>query len=287
MKTSSFLSAVSFCIVIPLVACGSQHMKKNNVEQTQGKPTTELTDTGKVSVDGDKHVASVFDGEWIIKSVGNTKINREEGYPYINFVNADKSFYASNGCNVLNGSFTVDTKAHTVTFMNVLSTLRYCADTPWDTEINGVLGDGIPVKYEYRMEDGQAFLYFLNNENERAMTLTKPGLDFLNGNWRVLSIDGEEFEDSDMTIFFDVEERKVHGNTGCNSFNGEIYIDPQNKQTFSLSNMAVTMRMCPNIEQQSKYLVALEQACSAAAERDGKVKLVNAGGKTVIVLVKK
>ena len=286
MKLNIF-PALCLALVLPISACGSQHFKKNQVDKTQGQPTTALTDNPETAGKAAKHVTSVFDGEWIIKRVGDVNIEREEDYPYINFAANENNFYASNGCNVLNGAFTVDTANKTVTFHNVISTLRYCADTPWDTQINAALGDGVPVKYEYKMENGEARLYFLNNAGERVLSLAKPGLDFLNGNWRVDSIEGEKFEDSDMTIFFDIEERKVHGDTGCNSFNGTIYVDPQNKQSFSLQNMAVTMRMCPNIENQSKFLVALEQACTASAGQNGSVNLVNASGKTVLVLVKK
>lgn len=282
---NSILALLSLSVLIPLTACGSQGVKKSNVEQTQGQATTELTD--RVLSGTHKHVAQVFDGEWVIKSVGNTKIDREENYPYINFVLSDHNFYASNGCNVLNGSFEVDVQKHTVTFRNVISTMRYCADVPWDSEINAALAEGVPVRYEYEMVDGQAYLYLLDGAGNRVMTMAKPGLDFLNGNWRVKSIGDEQFDDSEMSIFFDVEERTVHGNTGCNSFNGTIYVDPQNKQSFSLQNMAVTMRMCPNIEQQSKFLVALEQTMGAKANSDGSVNLINADGKTVMVLVKK
>lgn len=226
-----------------------------------------------------------FAGEWVIESVGDTRIVREEDYPYITFVPSDDSFFASNGCNILNGSFTVG--KNNVTFHNVLATMKYCADTPFDTQINQVIADEKPWIYKYEVVNGEPFLYLSDAQGKRVMTLHKAGLDFLNGNWQVTDIRGEKFDNSEMSIFFDVEARKVHGSTGCNSFNGEIFVDPQNVRTLSLTNMAVTMRMCPNIAQQSKFLVGLEETTGARLNGDGTVSLVNADGQSVMILQKK
>lgn len=229
--------------------------------------------------------AAQLAGEWVIKSVGDTQIDRDEDYPYIHFVPAEGSFYASNGCNVLNGSFTM--KGNVVTFHNVLVTMRYCPDTPFDTQINGVLADDKPVTCNFETVDGLPYLYLSDSHGRRLMTLHKAGLDFLNGDWQVKEINGQKFDNSEMSIFFDVEERKVHGNTGCNSFNGDIYVDPLNSRQLSLSNMAVTMRMCPNMAQQSMFLVALEVTNGVRQGHDGEVYLVDASGNTVITLVPK
>lgn len=225
---------------------------------------------------------SVLSGEWIIKKVGTTVIDREEDYPYINLVFDDNSFYASNGCNVLNGSFSIDGSC--LTFHNVLATMRYCPDTPFDTEINAVIADEKTLNIRLEVNDGMEIMYFTDSHGRELMLLQKPGLDFLNGNWQVTSIEGEGYDNSEMTIFFDIEERRVHGNTGCNSFNGDLIIDPQNPLQFSLSNMAVTMRLCPNIEQQSKFLVALERTSGAALVNKDAVNLTDSEGNILITL---
>lgn len=285
MKKNLFLVAVTCSVLLPVTACGTQHFKKSNVEQTQAQPVTSVTEAkGAVT---EKSAQKIFDGEWVITSVGDTKINREEDYPYINFDAEENKFYGSNGCNVLNGQFTYDIKNKTISFLNVIATMRYCADTPWDTKINAALGEGTPIRFEYEVVDGEPLLYLLGKGGARALTMHKSGLDFMNGNWVVRAIKDEKFTDGDMTIFFDMEERKVHGNTGCNSFNGEIYVDPQDKRVFSLSNIAVTLSMCPNMERQSKFLVALEQTNGAKLGKNGTIYLTNADGKAIVELQKK
>lgn len=227
-----------------------------------------------------------IDGEWIIDRVGSNTITREEDYPYIHFVPEEDAFYASNGCNVLNGVYTI-TDRNTINFLNVISTLRMCPDMNFTTEINQVLSSEKPVKAVIKRDNGIDYLYLDSMEGKNLMRLHKPGLDFLNGNWKVSEINGEKVNDNgdEMTIFFDIAERKVHGNTGCNNFNGNIYIDPVNSQRLSLSDMAVTMRMCPNLDAQRKFLVALEVATSV--KKDGKhtVILKDAKGREVLKLV--
>lgn len=281
MNKNLILSTVSLTVLIPMTACasnifrnhGSKKEKQPEVVEAQQAPVTESI------------APSLLCGEWVIKQVGDIRIERDENYPYINFVPEENSFYASNGCNVLNGVYTID--GDVITFHNVLATMKYCADTPFDTQINAVIADEKPVRYTYSVSDGEPLLNFVNAAGQTVMSLHKAGLDFLNGNWRVTSIRGEKFDDSEMSIFFDVEERKVHGNTGCNSFNGDIFVDPQNAGKISLSNMAVTMRMCPDIEQQSKFLVALEETTGAKLMSDGTVGLLGANEQPLIILVRK
>lgn len=281
MKTISFRLA-TVALLLPLFACGTQSNKVVMTETPAVQPaeTSQPVSTPKTV---DKQDLAKLDGEWIIESVGKTQINREENYPYINFVNSDNSFYASNGCNTLNGAFTIE-KSHKIVFHNVLSTMRLCPDAPFEAEINAVIADEKPAGLKFEQRDGHQYLYLLDNSGNKLMTLRKPGFAFLNGNWQVTAIGAEKFENSEMKIFFDVAERKVHGNTGCNSFNGEIFVDPQNASAFSLSNMAVTMRMCPNIDQQSKFLVALEQTTGAKRGSNGVVYLTDHDGKNVVTL---
>lgn len=280
MNKNFLFIAFSAAMLIPTTACGTQLFKKKTVKDTQAKTIENVAPTrNNVPVED---TAALLAGEWIIEQVGETRIDRDEDYPYITFSPKDDAFYGSNGCNVINGVYTVDGPG-VITFHNIITTMRYCADVPFDRQINGVLSENGTVNFVYEVKDGEPFLYFEAGGN-RVMTLHKPGLDFLNGDWQVTEINGEKFEDSDMRIFFDVEERKVHGNTGCNSFNGEIFVDPQNKRTISLSNMAVTMRMCPNIEQQSKFLVALEQTTGAKVGGKDTVYLTDAKGEHIMTL---
>ena len=50
----------------------------------------------------------VLNGEWIIVSAGGKSIETIDEMPYLTFEKSTGKFYASNGCNVLNGTFTLD-----------------------------------------------------------------------------------------------------------------------------------------------------------------------------------
>ena len=70
----------------------------------------------------------------------------------------------------------------------------------------------------------------------------------LNGTWELNFITGEDFAFDELypqkkpTLSFDLRNKKVSGNTGCNSFNGPVTIEG-NKISFKLP-MAMTRMMC-------------------------------------------
>lgn len=275
-KSIFFIVAAAMVLMTPCAQArilGKKAKPKANVElpAVKEEPSIDIT--------------PILEGEWTIKSVGITDIVREENVPYITFVNADNAFYANNGCNVLNGVFTIE-NGDKITFHNVLSTMKYCPDTPFDTQINEVLADANTVKVDVDRLGGETYLYLNNSLGHRVMTLRRHSLSFLNGNWRVTEINGEKFDDDEMTIFFDIAEKKIHGNTGCNFFNGDIYIDPVVPNAINFSAMGVTRRACPKGDQERKLLVALEETTVGLDGKDGKALLTDTRGQSVVKLVK-
>ena len=110
-------------------------------------------------------------------------------------------------------------------------------------------------------------------------------MEFLNGNWQVTSIDGNPVENDECTVFFDISELKIHGNTGCNFFNGKIYIDPARTNSIDFSDMGTTRVACPNAAQESAMLVALESTTTARSGRDGRVAvLLDSEGNELMTL---
>ncbi len=117
------------------------------------------------------------------------------------------------------------------------------------------------------------------------MTLRRHNMEFLNGNWRVTAIDGRAIDDEEANIFIDIAELKVHGNTGCNYFNGDLYIDPQRSNAIDFSDMGVTRMACPKGDQERQMLVALEETKTAiAGDREDTVLLLDKAGKAVLTL---
>lgn len=224
-------------------------------------------------------------GEWTIVKAGKTSVPFEEEMPYLIFNEKQWEFYASNGCNILNGTF-VYTGEKNIRFESVLSTMKYCPDVPYEAEINTVLSDDNTVTAKIEQSGRETYLNLLNADGQTVLRLRRHNLDFLNGQWNVRKIGNSDVSDAGVSIFFDVPELKVHGNSGCNYFNGALEIDPYRTSSISFKNMAVTMRACPNLDIETKFLVALEQVSQVKNSGSNQVYLVDRQGHTVLTLIK-
>lgn len=222
-------------------------------------------------------------GEWTIVQVGSTSIDRDEDMPYINFVPETGQFYANNGCNTLNGSYTVSSD-DVLQFYGVLSTMKYCADVKFDTEINMIITDNKPSKFTCTTVGSESFIDILDAQGRSVMKLRRGDLSFLNGHWEVKSISGLEKLEAPADIFFDVAELKLHGNTGCNYFNGDMYLDHRRSNAVDFSNMGITRMACPYTAQETAMLVALEQTASVINGGCDQVMLLDADGKQLMTL---
>lgn len=228
--------------------------------------------------------ARIVGGEWTIVQVGATTIDRDDHMPYVVFVPADGSFYANNGCNTLNGTYSV--AEDMITFHNVLSTMRYCPDVTFDHEINAVLADEVATRVKISENGSETILEFVNSSGKALMRLRRGNLEFLNGQWDIKSVAGLSELKEGATVFFDLTDLKLHGNTGCNFINGEIYLDHRIPNAVDFSNILTTLRMCPYPEQQSAILIALEETHSAISDGADKVVLLNDEGKILMELTK-
>lgn len=245
---------------------------------TDNKGTTQRQQGGKVTPTAVNDEALA--GEWTIVGVGKTSITDREEMPYITF--DDGKIYASNGCNVLNGGYALNNGR--LSFSQMASTMRYCPDVPFEHDINVVIADGTSYPVRIERVGHESYLYLLDGAGRKLMTARRHNMGFLNGQWLVTSIDGNPVDDEECNIFFDIAEGKVHGNTGCNYFNGDIYINSDRSNALELSNMGVTRMACPKTAQETAMLVALEQTASAIQGSDHQVMLLDKNGKKLITL---
>lgn len=228
-------------------------------------------------------LAASLEGEWQIIQVGTHVIDRDEDMPYIVFEPATASFYANNGCNTLNGMFTLDGR-DVITFHNVLSTMRLCQDTTFDNEINVIISDNAETALKMSTIGKETYVDFVTPSGKIIMRLRRGNLDFLNGNWEVESISGLSKLEVPADIFFDLGELKLHGNTGCNYVNGTIYLDHRRSNAVDFSNMITTRMACPYNDQQTAMLVALEQTESAISDGADRVMFLDANGRNLMTL---
>lgn len=256
--------------------------KENKPKKDKNTATTKPEASDKKSKK--QPIGDELAGEWLVTSVGETEIEGEDDMPYINFDTANKLLYLYNGCNYSNGSYTLS-ESNELTIGLLTSTARYCANLGYDILISGVISDDATLTAEIKRIGQESYLYLRSNRGKTLMTLRRHNMEFLNGKWYVASIEGNTIDDEEANIFIDIHELKIHGNTGCNYFNGTIYIDPSRSNAIDFSNMALTRMACPKSAQETAMMVALEQTASAIAGRhEATVLFLDKDGRQLMTL---
>ena len=246
-----------------------------------GKPVQNKPAKGTASPSTDVTLEKIS-GEWQIVKVGKKDIPVIDEMPYVNFEIPSGRFYGSNGCNILNGSFNVDNT--TISFNGVISTLKMCQDVEYQYDINAVIGDGKSYQVEATVEGGVNYIYLNDARGHHAITLRRSDMSFLNGQWKITRLGDKDIDNEEMNIFIDMPEHKVHGNTGCNYFNGKLYTSPNEAFSLSFGQMGVTRMACPDNNMETAMLLALEQTTNARPGRNGSAVLYDRNGNTLIVL---
>lgn len=223
-----------------------------------------------------------LDGEWNIDNVNGQKVTGEER-PFITFDLSQGRIYGNNGCNIVNAD-AVTGKGNKLQFTGMMSTQKYCANAPFEHLINTTLDQ--VRSYKISRYGHEYYLDLFNDRGHLIMVLRKHNMDFLNGAWRVTAINGEPNSNEGVQFVFDLPEKKIHGNAGCNIINGEITIDPDVTNSVQFSNIASTRMMCPDIATETAVLVALEETEKAFAKSDDTVTFVNHSGKPVLQLIR-
>ena len=250
---------------------------KNKKDKKGAEPSASATKNVKPTQD------ELCGGQWTIASVGDVTIEAEDDAPYVAFDRGGR-FYASDGCNIINGDYALRSDG-TLALSNTLSTMKFCPDVEYSSAVAAILNGSTCITTDCRRIGQETYLYLKNDRGNTVMTLRRHNMEFLNGNWQVTSIDGKKIDDEEANIFIDIAELKVHGNTGCNFFNGELYIDPQRSNAIDFSNMGVTRMACPKQDQERAMLVALEEAASAVAgKNDDTVLIFNKTGRELLTL---
>lgn len=252
----------------------SKDKKKDKVKEAVTVATGTLVDVSEI--------ANAIAGEWAIIAAGTTQISGDEDLPYINFNQTEGRFYGSNGCNVLNGSYAVN--GQSISFSNVLATMKYCPGVEFEQKINAVVCDNNTVSASIIRHKDCTVLEFTDSQGRKLLTLKRHNLDFINGFWFVKSVYGKSIKDEEANLFIDVNERKIHGNTGCNFFNGNIYIDDANPSIISFNGMAVTRMACNKGDQERNMLLALEDTAAAKQHGQNTVVLIDHHGREVVTL---
>lgn len=289
MKKSIFIS-ISLLSIATLSACSVVDQVKeklgfNKVKKEVVLPQDReqiLADQSAKAYTPEQLKKGILKGDWAIEMVNGKKAVGEEA-PYLKFADDEHRVYGNNGCNVLNGAYAYNPADSTLTFSGILTTMKMCNTTGvTDFEINAALNN--TSRYILEPRDTQYYLFLLDAAGNRVMELMHQNFDFLNGTWVVAAIGSEPVNIPEMKLVIDVDEGKIHGNTGCNILNGTLDIDMETPNSISFSQIATTKRLCRDNNFETPLLVALEDATYARPISPDKVLLLDTGDTPVLEL---
>ena len=225
-----------------------------------------------------------IEGEWTIYSVRGNIVTGEER-PYVCFDLPANRMYGSNGCNIINADISVKAPS-SISIENMVSTMKACADAPFEYLINLALAD---VKsYSARQEGPDTYLDLKAQNGSTLITLRRHNMEFLNGPWAITSLNStampaEGSEDA-ATIVVDIPQLRIHGNTGCNIFNGNLFIDPDKERSMQFTDIITTRMACAPDSRETELLLALEAVESARQTGADTVGLYDVEGNEIITL---
>lgn len=230
----------------------------------------------------DEQAHGVITGDWAIETVlGKPAVG--ETAPFLKFAPGENHVYGNNGCNTMSGDYTWDSAKKTISFGNIATTMMLCAKTGiTDVEIGQALQLAKKYAIDYTGSDHQ--LTFYDEAGNVVMQLMHRDFHFLDGTWAVEKIDGEKVTVEGMKLALDVDEKKMHGNTGCNIINGELETDMDTANSISFSGIAMTRMACPDSGWETRMMVALEEAVTAKKINDDTVEFIGSNGKQVMLL---
>lgn len=292
IKKSKMLAVTLSVCVLPMASC-SIFQKMSKTEETiqpeikqeavlpQDREAVHIKRNNS-SYSPKEFKEGVVSGDWAIEEVLGKKAVGEEA-PFLKFAPVEGKVYGNNGCNTINAEYTYNPQDSTLSFSYVVVTMRLCG-TPGLTDF--LVNQAINETAKYTLEEGEDcyYLNFFSESDLPLMRLKHQNFDFLNGTWKVVNIGDEAINIDKMKLVFDVDEHKMHGNTGCNVINGVLNTDMDAPNSISFEAIGVTMMLCPEMKYQSALLVALEEACRAKAVSKNRVVLLNSNDNEVLTL---
>lgn len=221
-------------------------------------------------------------GDYAIENVLGKKAVGETA-PFLKFVPSEGRIYGNNGCNVLNGKFNSNYADKTISFSDLATTMMMCGQTGiTDIEISQALQN--TAKYSLEETGYENILTFYNANGQELMQLMHRDFHFLDGIWKVEQINGEAVNVDGMKLALDVDEKRVHGNTGCNIINGDLETDMDTANSISFSGIGMTRMMCPDSGWETRMVMALEEAVTAKKISADEIELLGSNGQQVMLL---
>lgn len=234
---------------------------------------------------------STLNGEWNIVEINGSAVlpTAAQGVPYIGFDAATGRIHGNSGCNRIMGNFDLNAAPGNINLGNLAGTRMACPDMTTEQNVMNALN---LVRGYHKVGNRIALT---GSAGRPVIILEKrqqPTNDIatINGEWRITEVNGQAIPtnmEKQPFILFDVQNKRVHGNAGCNTFNGTFNTDPQNIRAISFPPMAATMMACPDMTVERRVLDAVTTVKTYDIFNDGNLGFYNQAGTLVMVLAKR
>lgn len=226
-------------------------------------------------------------GEWIILSANGRTINLRDSAPYININSTDKKIYGEIGVNVINATFDVPEKG-AISISDVEATRMPSSNVREENDIKTGLSEACTYTIAKKKND----IYYLDILDKRGNVVIhakRHNADIMSGVWKLDRLNGNDISSQNLEIVVDVPELKIHGNSGCNIFNGDIGLDRNKDWFIQFQNIIMSRMRCDESKMavERDLMVALEEVEIIKRENNGKTIRLLDKNKTEILLLKK
>lgn len=238
---------------------------------------------------GSKTMTNVdLSGEWNIVDINGEALSGD-AKPFLGVDVVEKRIYGNAGCNRMMGGLEYDSvQPGKVRFTSVATTRMMCPEMETEQKVLAAL-DKV-VGYSGTEES----LSLVDAEGNNVMTMEKRqqpevSIESLEGEWIIVSVNMTPLEEMENVPFlaFNVAEKRVHGNAGCNTINGGFSQEEGQPASLKFSQMISTMMACPDMDTERLVLETLDKVRSFSEREDGSINLLDEEGQEVIVLSKK
>ena len=231
---------------------------------------------------------SALEGEWNIITVNGQKAEAEKD-PYIGMNLQEKRLYGCAGCNRIMGSLQVDEdKAGQLSFGQVGATRMLCNDMTTEHAVLAALDKVAGY------EGSEKELTLTDGDGNALLTLAKrpaATLASLQGKWDITAVYGQAVADIEATdqapfLEFNAEEKKLHGNAGCNIVNGGFTHEEGQPTSLKFGQLISTMMAGPGMQVERQVLDALNKVNGFVVKDEHNAALLDANGEEALTLKK-
>lgn len=219
-------------------------------------------------------------GEWTVVKLRKRDIaTPNRAYIYLDF-NGNR-LYGNNGCNTINGVFTL--QGSSMGFDKLIASNEKCSNASTERAVMRALDE--VRAYDVTSLYNMWYLNLKNGKGQVVMTLRRQNLDFLNGSWRVKEMGGSNVASKDLKLVIDVEMLTINALTKCNIINGVVTVDPSQEMDVEFEDLKSSHNQCDDIDTETQMLINLEETASCKKINDNEVALLNRDGTIVMVLI--